>query len=184
MQPESGINWMYYPKNIKCPEHLISVVRVFQDRSSEISSGAVGTREKNSNEVLKAVSQGLEMLGYETEKNKTKKGKISRPVLFGKNGEIELKYEVDAYSDATKTVIEVEAGQAVMNYKFLKDIIEACLIADSEYLVIAVRNEYYTKKKEKEQVSHDFSTVVSSLDAIYASQRISFMLKGIMIIGY
>ena len=75
----------------------------------------------------------------------------------------------------------VEAGQATINYKFLKDFYEACLMDDIDYLCIAVCNEY---KYGTNQHSFDFKKVTEFFDAMYMSNRVSIPLKGILIVGY
>jgi hypothetical protein len=72
--------------------------------------------------------------------------------------------------------LEVEAGRAVVNYQFLKDIFQACMMYGVEYLIIAVRNDY--QKKD------DFQKVCVFLETLYISNRLSLPLKGILIIGY
>lgn len=178
------INWMFYPKDTKCPDHLVSIGKIFEKNEVKIASDGKLSCKLKSDEVLKAISKDLKQLGFLIEEGKTSMGKISRPVLFGEKGRASLSYDIDAYSEEYNTIVEVEAGQAVLNYKFLKDLIEACLIADSEYLVIAVKNQYKYKKNNKEQISLDYKKVTNYMDAIYGSQRITFLLKGIMIIGY
>lgn len=89
--------------------------------------------------------------------------------------------EAGIEADTKKTVIEVEAGQATINYKFLKDFYEACLMDDIDYLCIAVCNEY---KYGTNQHSFDFKKVTEFFDAMYMSNRVSIPLKGILIVGY
>ena len=48
-------------------------------------------------------------------------------------------FEVDAYNEAQKNIVEVEAGRAFANNQFLKDFFEAIIIDDIDYLIIAVR---------------------------------------------
>lgn len=67
--------------------------------------------------------------------------------------------------------MEIEAGRAVVNYQFLRDIFQACVMHDIEKLVIAVRND-------------DFETVINFLDTLYTSNRLNLPLKGILIIAY
>ena len=102
--------------------------------------------------------------------------KIRMPVLFGRDGKLEKSFHVDAFQRKTGTVIEVEAGRAVTNYQFLKDLFEACMMHDAVYLVIAVRR-IYSKQ-------HDFETVITHFDTLFASGRLKLPLKGILIIGY
>lgn len=75
-----------------------------------------------------------------------------------------------------KTVIEIEAGRAVTNYQFLKDLFEACVMVNVEFLVIAVRKVYRN--------SHDFEKVITFFETLYASNRIALPLNGILVIGY
>ena len=72
--------------------------------------------------------------------------------------------------------MKIEAGRAVVNYQFLKDIFQACVMHDIEQLVIAVRNDY--------RGHDDFETVINFLDTLYTSNRLNLPLKGILIIGY
>ena len=135
-----------------------------------------GTKSLTSNEVLQLVSSNLENIGYIVEKSKLAKDKIKVPVLFGRNGNLEKYFEADGLNTETKSVIEVEAGRGVTNHQFLKDLFQACMMHDVEYLTIAIRNIYRTSK--------DFEKVISFLDTLYASSRLNLPLKGILIIGY
>jgi hypothetical protein len=89
---------------------------------------------------------------------------------------LEKSFHVDAFHVDTGTVLEVEAGRAVTNYQFLKDLFEACMMHNVDYLVIAVRKIYRT--------SPDFERVLTHFDALYASGRLTLPLKGVLIIGY
>ena len=82
----------------------------------------------------------------------------------------------DGYDSKHCTVLEVEAGRAVTNYQFLKDLFEACMMNDVKYLIIAVRNQYKRKK--------DFETVINFFNTLYASNRIALPLDGVFIVGY
>ena len=83
-----------------------------------------------------------------------------------------------------KIVIEIEAGRAVFNNQFLKDIFQACMMFEVEYLVIAVLNEYTFMSNGKQQVAHDYLTVKTFLETLYISNRLQLPLKGILLIGY
>jgi hypothetical protein len=167
------INWIYFPKSDGIPKHLSVIVNIFRQHDSQIQS------PKNnlaSNEVLSIISKSLENEGYKVEKSKKNDDKIRVPVLFGINGTLEKSFEADAYSQEHKTVIEVEAGRGVTNYQFLKDLFQACVMHNVDYLVIAVRNKYRN--------SNDFEKVLSFFEVLYASGRIKLPLKGILLIGY
>ena len=92
------------------------------------------------------------------------------------NGKLEKYFDADAYNEELKTVIEVEAGRAVSNYQFLKDLFQACMMHEVDFLVIAVRNTYSKKQ--------DFLNVITFFNTIYASEILVLPLEGILIIGY
>ena len=75
-----------------------------------------------------------------------------------------------------KIVIEVEAGRATENNQYMKDIFQACMMFEVEYLVVAVRNTYRGHK--------DFNIVYTFLETLYISSRLHLPLKGILLIGY
>ena len=166
-------SWQYYPKSDATPEHLIRVVSIFKQQSKAIDS----TKHKlTSNEVLQVLKKTLLDIGFKVEKGTKLADKIKVPVLFGRNGKLEKSFQVDAFQENTGTVLEVEAGRAVSNYQFLKDLFEACMMHGVNYLVIAVRKIYRKKT--------DFEKVITHFDTLYASGRLKLPLKGILIIGY
>jgi hypothetical protein len=73
-------------------------------------------------------------------------------------------------------VLEVEAGRAVTNYQFLKDLFQATVMVDVNYLAIAVRKVY--------KRARNFDTAHSFVDTFYASERLKLPLKGVLLIGY
>lgn len=73
-------------------------------------------------------------------------------------------------------MLEVEAGRGVVNNQFLKDLFQACMMHDVFYLAVAVRDIY--------RGNSDFEAVTRFFDTMYASNRLSLPLKGILIIGY
>ena len=167
------INWQYYPKRKEIPIHLKDVVDIFELKENLISSDK---HNLHSNEVLEQVSLNLLELNYEVETSKKSSDKIKVPVLFGMNGKLEKYFDADAYNEDLKTVIEVEAGRAVTNYQFLKDLFQACMMHEVDFLVIAVRNTYSKNK--------DFQNVITFFNTLYASERLVLPLKGVLIIGY
>lgn len=168
------INWQYYPKSDKVPSHLLKVISVFESHNDIIESPI---NKLVSNDVLAILANDLENINFKVERSKRREDKIRIPVLFGRNGEVERSFDADAYNKKTKTVLEVEAGRAVDNYQFLKDLFQACIMHNTEYLAIAVKNIYKVNQE-------DFNKVTSFFDTLYASQRLKLPLKGILIIGY
>ena len=175
------LNYQYYPKNNMVTNNLKNIINVFINNYDTISS--IDDKKLKSNEVLSVCKDGLKNIGYRVESKEDRT--IQVPVLFGRNNSLEKAFKADAYNEKEKTVIEVEAGRGVMNNQFLKDLFQACMMQDVDYLVIAVRNEYKIKtKNNRERTNYDFEEVCKFFDALYASDRLQLPLKGILIIGY
>lgn len=63
------IEWQYYPKSDRIPEHLVEVINIFKKKSENICSD-VNTLA--SNDVLKVLERELMSIGYQVEKSKKK----------------------------------------------------------------------------------------------------------------
>lgn len=126
---------------------------------------------------MEIVRPDLESIGYKVEKGKKKEEKIQVPVLFGKNGSLEMYFEADAYHSKNRTVVEVEAVRGVTNNQFLNDLFQACMMHNVSFLVIAVKNIYLQSQK-------DFEKVTTFFNSLYASRRLILPLEGVLIIGY
>jgi len=174
------INYQFFPKNLDTPNCLKEVVDIFVKNSHKIETPEMGL---SSNEVLKKLEKDLIYKGFDVERKiEDTLVKVSIPVLFGINGKKDKEFQVDAYHEHDKTVLEIEAGQGVVNYKFLKDFFEASIMIDVDYLVIAVCNLY--KPKSSKSGNKDFETVCTFFDTLYISGKLMSSLKGILIIGY
>jgi hypothetical protein len=171
--------WQYFPKYSTAPDFLLDVVMAFKEKADAIETPA---NQFSSDEVLESMADALESIGFQVERGKKKVQKISRPVLYGKNGLIEKSFEVDAWEPNNRVVLEIEAGRGVVNYQFLKDFFEACVIQDADYLVIAVCKGYHPPSYKNPV--NDFETVATFMDTLFSSMRIQLPLKGIMVIGY
>ena len=167
------IRHQFFPVNKKTPEHLVSVIKVFNEYEDKINSHK---HKLDSNTVLEILRKNLEGVGFRIETGKKKNEKIKIPVLFGENGRIIKSFDVDGYHEEFKTVLEVEAGRGVTNNQFLKDFFEACIMANVDYCIIAVRDTYLKQK--------DFEKVKDFFDSMYASGRMNIPLKGLLIVGY
>ncbi|MDE6350585.1 MAG: hypothetical protein K2K67_06260 [Treponemataceae bacterium] len=167
------IQYQFFPRSQGIAGDINRVIESFRAVEAEIDSAS---KELNSNAVLAKVRPFLEKNGYTVETGKGKNDKIDVPVLFGKNNNVDKSFFADALSGDGRIVIEVEAGRATENNQFLKDIFEASMMFDVEYLVLAVRNIYRTHA--------DFDIVHTFLETMYISNRIKLPLKGILLIGY
>ena len=172
------INWSYFPKTDPLPKELNPVITIFQNHFDKIDSSKNDTNDlrKRSDEVLAIVASDFIQIGDEVETGKKKEQKVRVPVLFGHQGRETQAFEVDGYNSENRIVLEIEAGRAYTNHQFLKDIFEASVMVDVDYLVLAVRTIY--KNHE------DYKKITDWLETLFVTNRIKFDLKGILIIGY
>ena len=167
------IQYQFFPRSRGLTDEMRQVVDCFNSVNDKISSEP---NDLVSNDVLAILRPLFEKIGFVVETGKTKDAKIDVPVLFGVDNKVDKSFYADALSQDGKVVVEVEAGQATENNHFLKDIFEACMMFDVEYLVLAVRNKYRTH--------NDFDRVYTFLETLYISNRLHLPLKGILLIGY
>ncbi len=167
------IRYQFFPRSHGMTSAMQEVIACFESASSDIDSS---TKNLSSNAVLAALRPYLEKLSFKVETGKTKAKKISVPVLFGLENSMDKSFNADALSEDGKIVLEVEAGRAVANNQFLKDIFQACMMHSVEYLVVAVRNIYLG--------NDDFKVVYAFLETLYISNRLHLPLKGILLVGY
>lgn len=168
------VRWQYFPKSEPCPGLLNQVVKVFEANFDRMNS--FNNPGQSSNDALAIVRSGLEAIGFQVEKDKTAEGKIRVPVHYGENGKVTQAFEADAFNPISGVVLEVEAGRAVVNYQFLKDLFQASVMQGVDYAAIAVRQDYQGMK--------DFEKVISFMDTLYSSNRLALPLKGVIILGY
>jgi len=167
------IKFQFFPRSRGVNSEIQSVIDVFKSVENDISSDC---NSLESNAVLAMLRPGLEEIGYQVEKSRSRGDKIPVPVLFGQNNVIDKSFHADAVSGDGSIVIEVEAGRATENNQFLKDIFEACMMHDVDYLILAVRNDYRNHD--------DFKRCFVFLETLYISGRLKLPLKGILLIGY
>lgn len=167
------IRFQFFPRSRGITPKIKQIIDVFKSVDDKISSDK---HELVSNAVLGVLRPHLEEIGYVVEKGKSANDKIDIPVLFGKDNEVDKYFFADALSSDGTIVVEVEAGRATENNQFLKDIFEACMMFDVEYLVLAVRNIY--------NKHDDFERCYNFLETLYISNRLQLPLKGILLIGY
>ena len=168
------INWVYFPKSSPPPKFGTLIVGLFEELADTIDSST--KTDQPSNTVMARLRPGLEKLGFRVEKGKSSDAKVVVPVLFGRKGKVLKCFNADAHATSEGWVLEVEAGRAIDNNQFLKDIFQACMMHDVLHLAIAVRNVY--------RDSDDFAKVESFLETLYVNGRLQLPLKGILLIGY
>ena len=171
------LNWAYFPRSAKPPALALKVVEAFECALPAIASAK---HSLPSNGVLAHVAPHLASCGFAVESGKKKDEKVHVPVLYGNNGRVAKAFEADAHHVAGRFVVEVEAGRAVINNQFLKDLFQACMMDDIDYLGLAVRNIYEAAGVK----NPDFERVVTFFETLYASNRMQLPLKGVLILGY
>ncbi len=167
------IQYQFFPRSQGITPEIRKVINCFFEVNVNINSDFHNLK---SNGVLQNLYEPLRKIGFAVEISKAKDDKIDVPVLFGLNNKIDKSYNADALSKDGKIVIEVEAGRATENNQYMKDIFQACMMFEVEYLVVAVRNTYRGHK--------DFEIVFTFLETLYISSRLHLPLKGILLIGY
>ena len=165
--------YQFFPRSHGITDEIKEVVNCFLAVQDEIDSTH---KNLNSNDVLAILRPYLEKLDFSVETGKKQESKIPVPVLFGMNNTIDRQFFADALSKDGRIVIEIEAGRATENNQYLKDIFQACLMFDVEYLVLAVRRIY--------RKHADYEKIYSFLETLYISNRLKLPLKGILLIGY
>lgn len=167
------IRYQYFPRSRGITNEIEQVIQCFTISEDKICSNK---NTLSSNDVLEVIREDLQEIGFRVETGKTNADKIHVPVLFGLDNTIDKSFNADAVSSDGKIIIEVEAGRAVDNNQFLKDIFQACMMFEVEILVLAVRNNY--------RGNDNFSYIYRFLETLYISNRLHLPLKGILLIGY
>ena len=167
------VSWQVYPRSARPHPAALAVVNAFDSAFDSVNSKG---HELNSNQVLGHIEPALTLAGFEVEKSKLRNDKISIPVLFGRNGTIEKSFDADAFHPIDGVVLEVEAGRAVDNNQFLKDLFQACMMQDAHHLVICARLLY--------RKNDDFDKICRFMETLYASNRLHLPLKTVMVLGY
>lgn len=167
------IRYQLFPRSFGITEQINYVIQCFEKHYELIKSPENNLK---SDGVLQILSEDLQNLQFKVETSKQTIDKIKIPVLFSINNKIDKSFDVDAVSNDGKIVLEVEAGRAYANNQFLKDIFQACMMPNVEYLILAVRNVY--------RGNDDFMKIFTFLETLYISSRLQLPLKGIVLIGY
>lgn len=167
------LNYQLFPRSVSITKEIQNIIDCFVIEYEKIDSSKNNLK---SDEVLHTISPHLIKLNFAVETGKSIENKINVPVLLGRNNNIDKCFNADALSNDGRIVIEVEAGRATENNQFLKDLFQACMMFNVEYLVIAVRNMYRNH--------NDFEIIYTFLETLYISNRIQLPLKGILLIGY
>lgn len=171
-------SWRFYPSRTPAPDWVQPLVDAFAAVTPQVDSR--DNAGVSSDSVLGHIRPRLVELGYEVETGKAKSAKIVRPVLFGDNGKARVAYEVDGFHPEHGVILEVEAGRGAANNADYRDIVRASLLVDARYLALAMMLSYRAGGTH----IRSFEQTRDRVDAIYASDRLSLPLDGLLLIGY
>lgn len=173
------IRWQVFPRSHLASAHQLLVIEIFEDEYPKL-----GTPQNHlsSNEVLSVVRPRLEFVGYQVEGDR----RVKRPVLFGECGKPAKQYDVDGWHEETGSILEVEAGQAVENNRFALDLLKASSIQFARNLIMAIPANYHPERLRKsgKPPKKEFDSVLRTLDALFASNRLALPLESVLVIGY
>jgi hypothetical protein len=173
--------WRFFPAYTPHPNWVHDVTRVFGNHRPDIDSAVTHERRMQSDDVLAAVADDLEAVGFSVERT----GKLlRRPVFFGDEGAPSRTYEIDAFHPAHGIALEVEAGRATMGNAIYLDLFLGSLMVDARYLALAVPIEYRYKSGTRTTREPSYAKTYSVVEAIYGSQRLALPFEGLLLIGY
>jgi hypothetical protein len=158
------------------------VIEAFLTHEAEIGTESLD-KGLTSDEVLRTVGPELTALGFQVEAGKHTSQKIHRPVYFGENGEATLKYEVDAYHPEWRCGLEVEAGRAWMGNAVYRDLVQAMVMVEVDFLILAVPNSYRYHSGGRKAISKDYENTVRVVETLYGHTRVNMPYR-LVILGY
>lgn len=179
---ESSIRFTYFPPTEPPPHFVDSVVRVFREHEHSVSTRDL-KKGLTSDHVMGVLRDDLTALGFVVEGGKQKARKIPRPVFYGENGVPTLNYEIDAYHHEWRCGLEIEAGRGWMGNAVYRDLVQALVMVDVDYLILAVANGYRYTSSGRSAVSHDYDNARSVAEAIYGHTRVRMPYK-LLVLGY
>ncbi|MBC7818634.1 MAG: hypothetical protein IAG10_17230 [Planctomycetaceae bacterium] len=175
----STISFSTFPRTEPPPHFVEEIVAVFREAEPGIAT-LVLDQHRKSDDVLNAVSRGLQILGFDVETGKSANQKISRPVFFGENGQPTLRFEVDAYHKEWRCGLEVEGTRAIRGGALFRDLIQALVMVQVDHLCIAVPNIVEWGQSGR---SKCYREATRTAEAIFGHTRFRFPY-GLTIIGY
>ena len=179
---DSSIRYISFPRTEPPPAFVNDVIGVFRRHEAVIST-VLRDKGLTSDMVLAELRPDLVEMGFEVEVGKHKAEKIDRPVFYGENGIPTLRYQIDAYNPGWECGLEIEAGRAWMGNAVYRDIVQACVMVQVKYLILAVPNGYKYLSKGKPVVSQDYVNAASLAEALYGHSRLRLPYD-LVLIGY
>ncbi len=180
--PSSLVRYLCFPQTEPPPPFVPSIVEAFKECEASICTSAL-PKGLTSDEVLQVVSPRLAALGFQIEKSKKRAGKINRPVFYGENGKPALNYQIDAYNEAWRCGLEIEAGRGWMGNAVYRDLVQALVMVNVDHLVLAVANSYKYQSGGRAVSSTDYDNTVAVAGALYGHTRMR-LPYGLTVLGY
>jgi hypothetical protein len=178
----STIHFSTFPRTELPPDFVFPLAQVFNAHEEDIYTKKLD-KGLTIGQVLAILRTDLQELGFEVEAGKLKEQKIERPVFFGENGVPTVRYQIYAYHPIWKCGLEIEAGRAWMGNAVYRDLIQASVMVNVEYLCLAVPNSYKYKTVGRNSICHDYDNTKNLADALYIHSRLTLPYK-LIIIGY
>lgn len=172
--------WAYFPRQTAPAiwvQPFLTIVGIHEDAIDSASHQVLV-----SDDVVAVLRDSLAAAGWLVESSKRRADKIHRPVLFGDNGVVRVKQEIDGWNPHERVVLEVESARAVQGNAIYRDLVRASLITDADYLALGVRSRYQYGARNTSQ--NDFAYTRDALDSIYASGRLGLPFRGILLFGW
>ncbi len=165
-----------FPKKDDPPTFIKEIIKAFE-RTTDLDYKAENPKEYTSDAILKKIGKSLSDLGFDVEKRGDSSKRIKKSISTGNDAQIQ--YFIDAYHPVWRCGLEVEAGRGWKSNAVYRNIVQSILTLDVDHLVIAVRNEYRSKK----EISKDYDKLARLCDALYSNNRIEMPVT-MCVIGY
>jgi hypothetical protein len=177
-----SVRFSTFPRTEGPPAWSAQVVDVFQRHQTKIGTIDLA-KGLTSDQVLAAVATDLLTLGFQVESGKTREAKLDRPVFFGENGIPTVRYQVDGYHPGWRCGLEIEAGRAWMGNAVYRDLVQALVMVDVDWLCLAVPNAYKFMNGARNAVSKDYENTRNLADAVFGHTRVRLPYR-LLLIGY
>lgn len=178
----TGPRFSTFPRTEPPPSFILRLAELFRDQAPHVDTVALD-KGLTSDEVLAVLRPGLLDMGFEVEAGKRREDKIERPVFFGENAVATVRYEIDAYQPEWRCGLEVEAGRAWMGNAVYRDLIQAMVMVEVDWLVLAVPNAYKYTSSGRPAQSADYDNTCGVADALFGHSRVQMPYR-LAVIGY
>ncbi|MDT7602399.1 MAG: hypothetical protein QOF61_396 [Acidobacteriota bacterium] len=178
----SSIRFSTFPQTEPPPAFTSELVSVFEAHEPLIATLSLA-KGLTSDAVLSVLRNDLVKAGFEVEGGKRQAQIIERPVFYGENGIPTVRYQIDAYHREWKCALEIEAGRAWMGNAVYRDLIQASVMVNVDYLVLAVPQAYKYLAGNQPKINKDYDNTRSLAEALYGHTRFRLPYN-LIVLGY